>query len=138
MKKILVAVDGSKPSTDAARLALELGQALKASVTLAYSVVPLMLPGEVPFTVVSDMMKAEVATGTDVLELMKGELNAEEIQTVLVEGSAAERISQLADEENFDLVVVGSRGQNAVARLLMGSVANRLVHICKKPVLVVR
>jgi len=34
-------------------------------------------------------------------------------------------------------VVVGSRGRGAVTRVLLGSVADRLVHICKIPVLVV-
>ena len=34
--------------------------------------------------------------------------------------------------------VVGHRGRNAVARALLGSVADRLVQICPKPVLVVR
>jgi len=35
-----------------------------------------------------------------------------------------------------DLVVVGSRGRAAVARVLLGSVTDRLVHISTKPVLV--
>ncbi len=37
-----------------------------------------------------------------------------------------------------DLVVVGSKGRGAVSRMLVGSVTDRLVHISKKPVLVVR
>jgi nucleotide-binding universal stress UspA family protein len=36
-----------------------------------------------------------------------------------------------------DLVVAGSRGQGAVARALLGSVSDRLVHLCPKPILVV-
>jgi nucleotide-binding universal stress UspA family protein len=36
------------------------------------------------------------------------------------------------------MVVVGHRGRNAVARALLGSVADRLVQISPKPVLVVR
>ena len=46
--------------------------------------------------------------------------------------------AQLAEDEGFDLVVVGCRGRNAVARMFLGAVADRLVHVCKKPVLVVR
>lgn len=138
MKKILVAVDGSKPSLDAARLALELAQATKATLTVVYSVVPMLMPGEVPFTVVSDVMKAEVQRGKNVLAEVIKELGAPGVLSVEVEGPAAERISELAIEDGFDLVVVGSRGRNAVARLFLGSVADRLVHVCKKPVLVVR
>jgi len=38
---------------------------------------------------------------------------------------------------DVDLVVVGHRGRGALARLLLGSVADRLVQICPKPVLIV-
>ena len=133
-----MAVDGSKQSHDAARLAVELAQATAAKVTLVYSVPPLMLPGEVPFTVVNDVTKAEVERGKQLLDNTARELAAPNISTLELEGSPAERIAEVAESEGYDLVVVGSRGRNAVARLFLGSVADRLVHICKKPVLVVR
>ena len=138
MKKILVAVDGSKPSVDAARLALEIANGLGASLSAVYAVAPMVLPGEVPFTVVSEVMKAEVVRGKQLLEEVRVELGYPSLALLEVEGSPAERIAQLVEEGGFDLVVVGSRGRNAVARLFLGSVADRLVHICKKPVLVVR
>lgn len=138
MKKILVAVDGSKPSIDAARLALEIATATGAALTAACSVAPTMMPGEVPFTIVSEVIKAEVERGKQVLAELRDMLGNPVMTLTQVEGSPAERIAQLAEEEGFDLVVVGSRGRNAVARTLLGSVADRLVHICKLPVLVVR
>ena len=138
MKKILVAVDGSKPSLDAARMGLELAQATGAALSLAYSVPPLMMPGEVPFTVVNEVLKAEVARGKALLGLVLSELGNPKLETIELQGPVAESIAALADEKGFDLVIVGSRGRNAVARLFLGSVADRLVHICQKPVLVVR
>ncbi len=137
MKKILVAIDGSGPSLHAARVALEIGTGLNAAVTLGYSVPPVMMPGEVPFTVVNDVVKAELENGKLLLDRAVKELGAR-VTTVVLEGPPAERIAQVAEDEGFDLVVVGSRGRNAVARLFLGSVADRIVHICKKPVLVVR
>ena len=138
MQKILVAVDGSAPSLHAARMAQQLAGATGAALTVVYSVPPMMIPGEVPFTVVNDVVKAEVVRGKQLLdEAIKalGDLN---LRTVELEGAPAERIAELAENEGYDLVVVGSRGRNAVARLFLGSVADRLVHICRKPVLVVR
>lgn len=138
MKKILVAVDGSKPSLHAARMGLELAQAMGAKLTVAYSVPPMALPGEVPFTVVNDVVKAEVARGKQLLAEVLKELGPGNATSLELEGPAAERLAEVAEQDGFDLVVVGSRGRNAVARIFLGSVADRLVHICKRPVLVVR
>jgi len=59
-------------------------------------------------------------------------------ETIVEKGAPAETLAALAAAGDVDLVVVGHRGRNAVARALMGSVADRLVQICSKPVLVVR
>ncbi len=138
MKKILVAVDGSPPSIHAAKMALELARATGATLTAVYSVPPVALPGEVPFTIVNEVAQADKSRGSQLLEEVKRELGASEAETLLLDGAPAERIAEIAEEQGFDLVVVGSRGRNAVARLFIGSVADRLVHICKQPVLVVR
>jgi len=138
MKKILVAVDGSEPSLHAARLALALAQATGAQLTITYCVAPMLIPGQVPFTVVADVVKAEVERGKQLLEETARALGDPSIRTAMLEGSPAERIAEEAENEDFEMVVVGSRGRGAVARVLLGSTADRLVHICRKPVLVVR
>jgi nucleotide-binding universal stress UspA family protein len=61
-----------------------------------------------------------------------------EPQTELLVGTAADMLAERATEDDVDLVVVGHRGRNAVARVLLGSVADRLMQICAKSVLVVR
>ncbi|PZR16574.1 MAG: universal stress protein [Archangium gephyra] len=138
MKKILVAVDGSGPSMVAARLALELARATGATLTAAYSVAPLVVPGEVAFPVMSDLLAAEQTRGQAVLEDVVKALGAPDVRTLLLSGSPAERLAEVATQDEYDLVVVGSRGRNAVARVLLGSVADRLMHICTRPVLVAR
>ena len=83
-------------------------------------------------------MKAEIARGKEVLEQVVKELGTPNVTTLELEGPIAERVAETAEQDGFDLVVVGSRGRNAVARVFLGSVADRLVHICKKSVLVAR
>ncbi|VTU25597.1 universal stress protein [Variovorax sp. RA8] len=53
-------------------------------------------------------------------------------------GSPAEVIATMADGGNFDLVVMGSHGHGALAGLLMGSVATKVLALSKTPVLLVR
>ncbi len=138
MKKILVAVDGSPQSLGAARLGQQIASATGASLTLAYSVPMLMPAGDLPLLMMGDVVKAELERGHLLLAEAVKQLGDTEVRTIELEGPAAERIADLAENDGYDLVVVGSRGRNVVARVFLGSVADRLVHICKKSVLVAR
>ncbi len=53
-------------------------------------------------------------------------------------GSAAEQLVQLAADLDADLIVVGTQGRHGVQRLLIGSVAERVIRLARCPVLVVR
>jgi nucleotide-binding universal stress UspA family protein len=53
-------------------------------------------------------------------------------------GSPAEVIATMADGEKFDLIVMGSHGHGALAGLLMGSVATKVLALSKTPVLLLR
>ena len=53
-------------------------------------------------------------------------------------GHAGEAIANFALAGKFDLVLMGSHGHGALANLVMGSVATRVLAHCKVPVLLVR
>ena len=61
-----------------------------------------------------------------------------EIDEVVVKGHPAQEVIALAEKINADLIAIGSRGRGAAARVLLGSVSDRVVHISDKPVLVIR
>src|SRR5262245_47430270 len=63
-------------------------------------------------------------------------LNAQAV--LLTSSSPALAIAQYATESGVDLIVMGTHGRSAVAHLLMGSVAERVVRIAPCPVLTVR
>lgn len=137
MKKILVAIDGSAAATHAARMALELAGKTGAALTMAYAAAPVLAPPDLPFS--APMMQEESQrAGERLLEMTAKELGNPDVRRVTFLGNPAEVLADFAERENFDLVVVGSKGRGAVSRVLVGSVTDRLVHICKKPVLVVR
>ncbi len=140
MKRILAAVDGSEPSLHAARLAGDLATKLGAQLMLAHVCVPMVYPAETAWVPIADVERAAESHAEEVLKRAAAELRKQGIEasTLVLHGAAAETLADAAKAEDVDLIAVGSRGRGAVARVLLGSVADRLVHICPKPVLVVR
>ncbi|MBL0421330.1 universal stress protein [Ramlibacter sp. AW1] len=53
-------------------------------------------------------------------------------------GSIGETIAEFAEKGGYDLIIMGSHGHGALGRLVMGSVANRVLAHCTVPVLLVR
>ena len=53
-------------------------------------------------------------------------------------GNAGEQIATIARKGKFDLVMMGSHGHGALARLVMGSVTGRVLASCDVPLLIVR
>jgi nucleotide-binding universal stress UspA family protein len=56
---------------------------------------------------------------------------------IIQTGHVAEVISHAADKK-FDMVVMGSKGRGGLADMILGSVAQRVMATCKKPVLLVK
>jgi len=56
----------------------------------------------------------------------------------LVMGDPATEIVKAADDENADMIVIGSHGRTGISRFLMGSVAEQVVRRAKCPVLTVK
>lgn len=141
MKRILVGVDGSVESRHAVQFAMELGREHSARVTLAGVVdLPEALGAPELIARVTQWQDEEAARLKAVLDAIAAEVSRPGvvIDTQILKGSPAAALSDLAGREGHDLVVVGHRGRGAVARALLGSVADRLVQICPKPVTIVR
>ena len=59
------------------------------------------------------------------------------VETLLQEGPPARRILDFARADHSDLIVLGTHGRNALQHLLLGSVAEKVVHTAHCPVLTV-
>ena len=57
---------------------------------------------------------------------------------ILLKGNPAEKIVDFAEEQEVDMVVVGSLGKSGIERFTIGSVSEKVVRNAKVPVLVVR
>ena len=140
--KILTATDGSAPALAAVRFAAWMGSTLRARVDV-------VLVGDVPAA--GQLSETSRRTMRD--EYRRWSLRAlgraeAEIRRAGVPGTCryvearrlepiADVLARLAAAGGFDLVVVGTHGRGAVGRVLLGSVARRLVHVCRKPLVVV-
>ena len=140
MKQILVGVDGSEASLGAARLAAQIAVRFGARLTLACVVPTLLLPPDAYGLDVGDVEQGNREFAQKVLADALGALGEAGVRadTVVLSGPPAESLAEAASARGADLVVVGNRGRGAVARVLLGSVSDRLVHISPKPVLVAR
>ena len=141
MKRILVGVDGSKESRAAAKLAEEIARATGSQLFVASSVAPVMVTESAPELVAqaaSWQAKEREIAQRNVKEVAAEIGPGVAVETIVTDGPAATALAELARSGDIELVVVGHRGRNAVARALLGSVADRLVQVSPKPVLVVR
>ena len=141
MKRILVGVDGSKESRDAVNFAAEIAKAIGAQIVIASAVQGVAGIEGAPELVAraEDWAQKERERATELVkDVAKDVRNGAVVETLVLTGAPAIVLADQARAGDVELVVVGHRGRNAVARALLGSVADRLVQISPKPVLVVR
>jgi nucleotide-binding universal stress UspA family protein len=71
------------------------------------------------------------------LESSAAAAGVDDVDYRVVDGFAAERLAEVADEERAAFVVVGSRGRGAFKSALLGSVSAGVIAVAPCPVLVV-
>ena len=139
-KTLVVGVDGSEQAARAAGYAVELAGRLGAGVLLVHIVPSVAVPaGAIGFG--EEWLQAHRVRGEALLDVLINKLERPGLplaKRLVDAGSPAEVLSDIAGELKAEMVVVGSTGLNTVTRLLLGSVADRLVHLSPVPVLVVR
>ena len=142
-KHILVPVDGSSTALVAISKAAGLAKAFGSEVTALYVLDPY------PFTGVgadfaygqAQYLSAATAEANAALEAAKQELQAQGVpaKTLVGEGHAVhEGIVRVGENVGADLIVMGSHGRRGLEKLVLGSVAQRVLSTAHMPVLVVR
>ena len=138
-KQILVPIDGSDGSRRAVEAALQLAASLGAEVVLLEVIED---PGPLP------TYNEKPPEGRDRDEWlfeerfkpMRPVLEHTEVpwRREVEHGYPADQICRVAEEEGYDLIVMGHRGMSAVGRFLMGSVSDRVVHHAPCNVMIVK
>jgi len=136
-KKILVAVDGSESSLHALRGVCRLADFEECHITVVGVVPP--YEGDLSLVGVKNVLAAVRQPFELGLSAAK-EIAQEEgalFRLILEEGEPDRVITDLADAENFDLIVMGRKGKHGIEKALVGSVTARVIGFSRKDVLVV-
>jgi nucleotide-binding universal stress UspA family protein len=142
IKKILVPVDFSECSNKAVDFALHLGEKFNAHITLLH-VVTLFHEDVNEDTRLQDyekivQIKEQWING----KLKEHQITADQhkvnIESVLLRGfTASDKILEYIQENNFDLVVIGSHGRTGIKHFLQGSISEKVVRLSNIPVLTI-
>jgi nucleotide-binding universal stress UspA family protein len=127
IRKILLGYDGSEGSEKAADLAFSLATCYHSTVIICHAF------GNIPMTA----KPSEVRRLIDpVLERLRRAGISTEV--AIPDELPAQGILRAADDNEADLIVLGSRGRGNFANLLLGSTAERVLRFAKVPVLIAR
>lgn len=149
IEKILVALDGSDPADNALDCALDLADRYSAAVTLLTVVRPIVVPRISQAAVpplspkVKERYKQGLKTGhrkvlSDALQKARDVKPDLDISTKLVEGRPSQKIVEVAQREDFDMIIMGSRGLGGIKEVFLGSVSDRVADQAPCPVLIVK
>ncbi len=146
IKKILIAVDGSKHSLKSAEYGAVIASSVGAKVLLLHVVKPYRLPdslrkfanAEHMATIDADLLKkgAQYLLAGALDAARKGGMKEVDMETE--EGPIARTIVERAKSYKADLIVIGSRGMGDIEGMLRGGVSHRVEIMAKCPILVVK
>ena len=141
--KMLVATDGSQLSIDAALRAIPLAKTAGASAVVIFvqDTYPYSGIGEANPVGLQDYIGAVRAEGTRGIDQVRAAAQEQgvRVETVVVEDHLPARgIVDAAAKFGADLIVMGSHGRSGIAKLMLGSVAAKVLALSPVPVLVIK
>jgi nucleotide-binding universal stress UspA family protein len=132
---VVLALDGSESSDKALVYATELAKEHGSKIHVVHVVEMMAGRGGGTAHVDEDQLKVKIARQVDELGAA-GVATELELHSAMM-GGPAHVIADVAARVDADVIVTGSRGHTAFAGILLGSVAQRLLHLAHCPMLIV-
>jgi len=136
LDKVLVATDGSEPAENAIKYILE--NAPQEAELIVVTVTNKSKDRE-DISRVFQHGESDKLYSKKVIE--KSELMVSKFRPdikgtyIIKEGNVADIITDTADEENVNIIIMGSRGLGGVSGFMLGSTSREVVNQCRKPIL---
>ena len=140
ISKILVSIDGSEPSINAANYAISAAKVYDAEL-IALHVIPsdVSLFGPSPPPHLDELKKVAQEYLDMVAQKAQASTNGIQLKTKLIASpSIVGGIVNFAEEEHVNLIVIGTKGRSGIKKLLLGSVASGVVTYAHCPVMIVK
>ncbi|KUG03519.1 universal stress protein family [hydrocarbon metagenome] len=137
-KNILVLVDGSEYSINAARAAASMADQYSGKLTMLH-----VVGKSFSKTTMPDLEQEIAGLRSEGSQILSSAIAAtgkseDQVEAILSWGNPLDIILEEVQDKNYDLIVMGSRGLGAIKGLLMGSVSERISRSVKCPVLIVK
>ncbi|HYJ13844.1 MAG TPA: phosphoglycerate kinase, partial [Candidatus Limnocylindria bacterium] len=142
--KILLAVDGSAPSIEAARKLSTLVAAEGAEIALVYVQKPAERDGKIPLMDSATQRRREFERRLEAERVMaagQAPLARQGLvvhHQIIASGDPADEILKVADELGVHLIAMGSHGRSGILGIFLGSVSREVLDRARCPVLIVR
>jgi nucleotide-binding universal stress UspA family protein len=140
MATVLHATDFSSGADAARQWAMRMSRLLGADLVIVHVVEDIVVGPEVPVVDLERVYESQIAWAEGELARRADEARTAGLatRTAVLRGSAPDAIVRAAEADGATLVVLGTHGRGGVRRLLLGSVAERVVRSAPCPVLTVR
>ncbi len=139
-RNILIATDGSDNTLRAISCGIELAKLSGATVYALYVV---NTPATISETwtlgkeMIYEVMRKDGEKAVSKIKQL-GEASGVEVKELVLDGDPSSEIIEFAENNNIDLIVMGTLGKSGIEKFLIGSVAEKVVRGSKVPVMVVR
>ncbi|MGN6195687.1 MAG: universal stress protein [Ginsengibacter sp.] len=150
MKKILIAIDYNPTAQNIARSGYSLAKSMNAEVTLLHVVADYTYYSSLDYSPIlgfdsfSNLGMIQTNTVTelqnaakDYLQKMKSFLGDDAIQIITKDGDSGDSILDAAKETNADIIVMGSHSRHGLDKILMGSVAEKVLRNSRIPLFII-
>jgi len=144
LKKILCPTDFSNPSFEAMNVATELAMHFSSYLIVIHVVAPIPViateyTSSAAFNVQEYQQLMEASSMKTLEEQIEKRIpKGVSVRSMLSLGDPANQIVHTAEDEQVDLIVIATRGQTGLKRLVFGSVAEKVVRLASRPVLSIR
>jgi len=149
IRRILVAVDGSRSSIGASVMAIDIAKRYDAELIVLYIISPDIRYGYLEDIItprlpraLKDIMIMATQKGSKNVDKVKKKASEKNVKVktdvVIGVSSVVKEITTYAEKKSVDMIVIGSRGLSGIKKMLLGSVASGVLTNSRCPVLVTK